>query len=46
MREIFILNFLFVIIQPLATAQYYFPNITELLENMQQYEQQRIINFY
>ena len=35
-------NFLVVIIEPLATAQY-FLNITELLKNMHQYQQQRII---
>ena len=39
-------NILIVIIEPLATAQHYFHNITELLEGMHQYQQQRIINFY
>ena len=43
MRIIFIPNFLIVIIEPLATAQHYFPNITMLLECMYQNEQLRII---
>ena len=45
MRGIFILNLLTVIIEPIATAQHYFPNITDLLEDMYQYQQQHIINF-
>ena len=32
MRGLFIINLLIVIIEPLATVQHYFPNITELLE--------------
>ena len=45
MRAIFILSLLTVIIEHLANAQHYFPNITELLEGTYQYQQQRIINF-
>ena len=46
MRGIFILSLLIVIIEPLDTAQHCFPNITELIEGMYQYQQQRIVNFY
>ena len=46
MRVIVILNLLIVVTVPLATAQNYFPNITELLEGMHQYQQQRIISYF
>ena len=46
MRGIFKLNLLIVIIEPLATAQHYFPNITEILKSMYQYQQQRTIKIY
>ena len=46
MTGIFMLNLLPVMIEALATAQHYLPNITELLEGMCQYQQHRIINFY
>ena len=46
MRRICILNRLTVIIEHVTTAQHYFPNITELLGGMCQYQQQRIINYY
>ena len=46
MKAISILILLIVVIEPLATTQHYFHNITELLEGMYQYQQQRIINFY
>ena len=45
MRRIFILDPLIVIIEYLAAARRYFSNITELLEGVYQYQQQRIINF-
>ena len=37
---------LIIIIKPLTTAQHHFPNIPEILEDMYQQQQQRIINFY
>ena len=46
MRGIFILNCLIIIIHPLTTSQHYISNITEILEGMHQYQQQRIIKFY
>ena len=39
-------NLIIVIIKPLNTSQRYIPNVTELLEIMRQYQQQRKINFY
>ena len=46
MRGVSILNLLFAIIDPLPNLKIYFSNITELLEGMDQYQQQRTINFY
>ena len=45
MWGIFILNPLIIIIEPLATAQPCSPNITDLLEGLYQYIQQRTINY-
>ena len=46
MKGMCVLSILIVIIDPLAIAQNYFLNITELMEGMYQYQEQRIINFY
>ena len=45
MREVFKFNLSTGIKEPLATAQHYFPNVTELLKGIYQYQQQRIMNF-